>query len=47
MKRITEVEIRQETAEVAPAIGTVVRVYLFAGSVAADSRGGKGSGNRP
>ena len=56
IKTITGVEVREATAEVEPATGTVVgvfttgttvQVYLLADSVPADSWGGTESGNHP
>jgi uncharacterized protein YbcI len=56
IKRITGVEVREATAEVEPATGTVVgvfttgttvQVYLLAHSVPADTWNGNGKGNRP
>jgi uncharacterized protein YbcI len=55
IKRITGVEVREATAEVEPASGTVVRVFttgtvvqvfLLASGVPAGSWSGDGSGNR-
>ena len=54
IKRITQVEVRESASEVATmtgavmqlfATGTVVQVFLLAGSVPADSWSGSGPGN--
>src|SRR5262249_47415713 len=42
IQRITGVEVRQATAEVETSTGTVVQVFLLAGSVPADTWSGSG-----
>jgi hypothetical protein len=46
-KRITGVEVREAVAEVEPTTGTVVQVFLLAGSVPAESWNGTKPGEQP
>ena len=42
IQRITGVEVREATTEIEPVTGTVVQVFLLAGSVAAGTWSGSG-----